>query len=69
MVELYKELNDRGLKSKMLVQVHDEVVLNVPDEELEEVKKLVRNVMENAYKLDVPLKVDIEVGSNWYDAK
>jgi DNA polymerase-1 len=69
MVELYRELNDRGLKSKMLVQVHDEVVLNVPDEELEEVKELVRNVMENAYKLDVPLKVDIEVGSNWYDAK
>lgn len=69
MVELYNELNKRGLKSKMLIQVHDEVVLNVLDEELDEVKELVKNIMENTYKLDVPLKVDIEVGTNWYDAK
>ena len=69
MVEIYAELNRRGLKSKMLIQVHDELVFNVVDEELEEVKDLVRNIMENTFKLEVPLKVEIEVGNNWYEAK
>ena len=69
MVKLYKELNDRNLKSKMLVQVHDELVLNVYKDEEEEVEKLVREVMENAYELDVPLLVDVEKGDDWYDAK
>ncbi len=53
----------------MLIQVHDELVLNVYQDELDEVKELVRNIMENTYPLDVPLKVDIETGSDWYDAK
>ncbi len=69
MVEIYREFNERNLKSKMLIQVHDELVFNVLDNELEEVKKIVRDVMENTFKLDVPLKVDIEVGNNWYEAK
>lgn len=69
MVEIYTELNKRELKSKMLIQVHDELVFNVVDEELEEVKDLVRNIMENTFKLEVPLKVEIEVGNNWYEAK
>ena len=69
MVEIYAELNKRGLKSKMLIQVHDELVFNVVDEELEEVKDLVRNIMENTFKLEVSLKVEIEVGDNWYEAK
>lgn len=69
MVEIYAELKKRNLKSKMLIQVHDELVLNVYQDELNEVKELVRNIMENTYPLDVPLKVDIETGSDWYDAK
>ncbi len=69
MVEIYAEFNKRGLKSKMLIQVHDELVFNVLNSELEEVKKLVKDIMENTFKLDVPLKVDIETGSNWYEAK
>ena len=69
MVEIYAELKKRNLKSKMLIQVHDELVLNVYQDELDEVKELVRNIMENTYPLDVPLKVDIETGSDWYDAK
>ena len=69
MVEIYNELNKRGLKSKMLIQVHDELVFNVVKDELEEIKEIVRDKMENTIKLDVPLKVDIEVGNNWYEAK
>lgn len=69
MVEIFDEFNKRGLKSKMLIQVHDELVFNVVDEELEEVREIVREIMENTFKLDVPLKVEIEVGNNWYEAK
>ena len=69
MVEIYDEFNKRGLKSKMLIQVHDELVFNVLKNELDEVKEIVRDKMENTIKLSVPLKVDIEVGNNWYEAK
>ena len=57
------------LKSKMLIQVHDELVFNVALDEIDEMKALVQEKMENVIKLDVPLKVDIEVGNNWYEAK
>ena len=69
MVEIYDEFNRRELKSKMLIQVHDELVFNVLKNELDEVKEIVRDKMENTIKLSVPLKVDIEVGNNWYEAK
>ena len=69
MVEIYDEFRKRNLKSKMLIQVHDELVFNVLKDELDEVKAIVQDIMENTFKLDVPLKVDIEVGENWYEAK
>lgn len=69
MVDLYIEMTKRNLKSKILIQVHDELVLNVYKDELDEVKELVRDKMENVIKLDVPLKVDIETGNDWYEAK
>ena len=69
MVEIYQEFEKRQLKSKMLIQVHDELVFNVLKEELAEVKEIVRNIMENTFQLRVPLKVDIEEGNNWYEAK
>lgn len=69
MVEIYEEFEKRKLKSKMLLQVHDELVFNVLKEEIEEVKEIVRSIMENTFQLNVPLKVDIEMGSNWYEAK
>ena len=69
MVEIFDELEKRGLKSKMLIQVHDELVFNVVDDELEEVQELVRSIMENTFKMSVPLKVEMEVGENWYEAK
>ena len=69
MIEIYNEFNKRGLKSKMLIQVHDELVFNVYKKEEKEVTEIVRDIMENTYKLDVPLKVDINVGDNWYLVK
>ena len=69
MVEIYDEFNKRGLKSKMLLQVHDELVFNVKNDELDTVKNIVRDIMENTYKLNVPLKVDIEYGNDWSEAK
>ena len=69
MIEIYNEFISRGLKSKMIIQVHDELVFNVVTEEADEVKEIVKNIMENTYKLNVPLKVDIEFGKDWYQAK
>ena len=69
MIEIYEEFNKKKLKSKMILQIHDELIFNVITEELEEVKKIVKDKMENVYKLNVPLVVDIEEGKNWYDAK
>ncbi len=69
MVEIYEEFNKRNLKSKMLIQVHDELVFNVLEEEKDIVIDIVKNIMENTYKLDVPLKVEISMGNNLYDAK
>ncbi len=69
MVEIYNEFNKRNLKSKMLIQVHDELVFNVLKSEEKEVEAIVKNIMENTYKLSVPLVVDINKGINWYEAK
>jgi len=69
MCEIYNEFKRCKLKSKMLLQVHDELVFNVIKEEEDAVGKIVKDIMENTYKLDVPLKVDINTGNNWYEAK
>ena len=69
MVNVYKKLNEKNLKSKLILQVHDELILNVKKDEFEEVKALLIDEMENAIKLHVDLDVDINSGSTWYDAK
>lgn len=69
MVQMDAALKERGLKSRMLLQVHDELVFEVPPDELEEMKTLLPQVMEGAIKLDVPLKADVSFGNNWYEAK
>ena len=69
MIEIYDKINGLGLKSKMLIQVHDELVFNVLESELDIVTNIVTDIMENTYKLNVPLKVEINTGKNWYDAK
>lgn len=69
MININKALKKNNLKSQIILQVHDEVILNVYNEELDLVHELVRKEMENASDLEVPLKVEIEYGPNWYDAK
>jgi DNA polymerase I len=69
MLHLHKALQERALSSRLILQVHDELVLEVPDKEVDEVSALVREVMENAYSIIVPLKVDVNVGSNWGEMK
>jgi DNA polymerase-1 len=65
MINLDQEMGKRRLKSKMLLQVHDELVFEVPEEELELMRQLVPQAMSTALKLSVPLKVDIKTGNNW----
>ena len=69
MVNVFKALNENNLKSKMIMQVHDELIFDVYEEELEEIIKLAKKEMENVCKLTVPLKADINYGINWYEAK
>lgn len=68
MVELDTQVRQRGLAARMILQVHDELLLEVPESELDRVKKVVRDAMETAVRLDVPLKVDMGVGRNWLEA-
>jgi DNA polymerase-1 len=69
MVNIHRELKEHGLKAKMLLQVHDELIFDSPAEEIDQLKELVRRCMENALVLEVPLTVDIKTGPNWYDVK
>lgn len=69
MVEMDKRLKDEKLETRMLLQVHDELIFEAPEEEIETLKRIVPDVMETAIELVVPLKVDYEYGSTWYDAK
>jgi DNA polymerase-1 len=69
MIEIYREFKEKNLKSKMLIQVHDELVFNVVKDEEEIVEKIIIDIMENTYKLNVPLKVDVNKGNDWYEAK
>ncbi|WP_291963979.1 DNA polymerase I [Caloramator sp.] len=69
MVNVYRKLEELGLKSRIILQVHDELVLEVHKEEIEEVKKIVKFEMENCVELKVPLIVDIKWANNWYKAK
>ncbi|MFB9278052.1 DNA polymerase I [Cohnella cellulosilytica] len=69
MMRMSEELSARGLRSRMLLQVHDELVFEVPEDELETMRSLVPETMKNALKLDVPLLAEVSVGTNWYEAK
>ena len=69
MVEIDKLFKENNIKSKMLLQVHDELIFNVYNDEIDKVKDIVYNTMTNVFELEVPLDVHIEVGNNWYEAK
>ena len=68
MINIHRRLNQDGLRTRMLLQVHDELVFEVPEEELDAVIPMVREQMEGIYPLSVPLKVDINKGRNWDEA-
>ena len=68
MVAVQKFLDEEKLKALLIMQVHDELVLEVPENELEKVKAAVMNLMQSVAKLDVPLVVDVGVGDNWDEA-
>ena len=69
MIEIDKAFTNNNIKSKMILQVHDELVFDVLENEKEQVITIIKDIMENIYKLDVPLKVDVEYGNDWYQAK
>ena len=65
MIELDRQMAKQQLKSKLLLQVHDELIFEVPNEELDKMKKLVPEIMSTSLELSIPLKVDIKTGDNW----
>ncbi|MFC2770444.1 MAG: DNA polymerase, partial [Streptococcus gordonii] len=69
MIRLDQALTDGNFKTRMLLQVHDEIVLEVPENELTAIKTLVKDIMESAIELVVPLKADESAGKTWYEAK
>ena len=69
MIRMDRELAKRGLKARMLLQIHDELVFEAPKEEIPLLAKVVPQVMDSAIKLDVPLKVESKWGDTWYDLK
>jgi DNA polymerase-1 len=69
MINLHREMEKRKLKSKMMLQIHDELLFEVPESELEEMRSLVSELMPHAIELSVPVKIDIKVGRNWAEMK
>lgn len=69
MINVYNELKNRNLKSKIVLQVHDEMMIETEKDELQEVKNIIKNSMENAIKLNVPLIAEMSEAENWYDCK
>jgi len=68
MLDVDRTIRERGLKAKMILQVHDELLFDLPTEELDEMRTIVKSCMENAMSLDVPLKVDMDEGTDWFEA-
>jgi DNA polymerase-1 len=68
MINIHNELNSMNLKSKMILQVHDELVFDVALDELEIIKPVIRDKMVNAIKMEVPIEVEIGSGRNWLEA-
>lgn len=69
MVRVHKRLAGEGLSSRLILQVHDELIIEAPEDEKERASQILREEMENAVSLSVPLKVDLAMGKSWYDAK
>lgn len=67
MVKVYKALREKGLKSRLILQVHDELIIETHMDELDEVKTILKEIMEGSISLSIPLRVDIEIGDSWYE--
>ena len=68
MISIWKRLKNSGLKTRMILQIHDELLFEVPADELDTVSKMIRDEMEHALTLSVPLHVEVGQGSNWAEA-
>ena len=68
MINVNSRIKKTKLKSRMILQIHDELLFEVPKEEINILSSLVKDEMENAIKLDIPLKVDCDYGKNWFEA-
>ena len=68
MINIYKKIKQNKIKTKMIIQIHDELVFELPESEIETAKSIIKSEMENALKLSVPIKVDISIGKNWLEA-
>ena len=69
MINVYKKLQEGGYKAKLVLQVHDELIIDCPKDEVEAVAKILKTEMENAVALKVPLTVDVGIGQNWFETK
>ena len=68
MIEVYHGLKDAGLKSKLILQIHDELLIETYEDELDQVKEILSDKMQHAVSLRVPMEIDLNTGSTWYDA-
>ena len=69
MIKVANKIKENNLKSKLILQVHDEIIIDAIEEEVPKLKEILYEAMEHIVKLSVPLKIDISTGINWYDAK
>ena len=69
MVRVNMKLKEKNMKSRLILQIHDELLIETWLDELEEVKKILKTEMMNAAELEIPLEIDINTGSSWYEAK
>ena len=68
MINVYNSLKQGGYKSKLILQVHDELLVETAVDEIDDVKKIISDGMKNAAKLKVPLEIDLQQGNNWFEA-
>jgi DNA polymerase-1 len=69
MVKVHKRLKEKNLKSRLILQVHDELIVETHKSEMADVQEIMKEIMENAVALAVPLTIDIKSGGNWYETK
>ena len=68
MIKIHRQINKENLKSKLIMQIHDELLLEVHQDEIDYISKMVIEYMRDAMKLDVPIEIDFGVGPSWYEA-